>query len=327
MKTKIIATLGPATLNKKKIKELAKKGVSIFRLKGSYYQGKNLENVIGLIRKNTKIHIMLDLEGPELRLRCKKNHLFRKGSIFNIGFTKKDNISFNHDFYEQITMKHNFIFDKGKGRLRILKKHNRRVTVKALDDITIKDGKGVNLKERVLETSPLSDKDKELLKIINKQKVMYVAYSYVRRKQDIDNLRLHIGNATKIFSKIENKHALKNLKEIVKFSDGIIVARGDLAVETSLEMIPILQKKIVALCNRYKKPDVVATELISSMKTNKMPTRAEVADIETAIFEGADMLLIADATAVGEYPVLTIKTLNKIIKTAERYKKEVSKIR
>jgi len=217
-------------------------------------------------------------------------------------------------------MKHNFIFDKGKGHLRILKKKNGRVCLKALNNVTLKDGKGVNLKEKVLETSPLSDKDKELLEVINKKKVAYVAYSYVRRKEDIENLRLHLNKKTKVFSKIENKPALKNLKDITKMSDGIIVARGDLAVETSLEKIPILQKKIIAVANKYKKPVVVATELIASMVNNKMPTRAEVDDIENCIFDGADMLLLTDATAVGKYPVLTVDTVNKIVKAAEKYK-------
>lgn len=320
MKTKIIATLGPATFNDKKIKGLVKGGVSIFRLKSSYYSEKQLEKEITRIRKITKTPLMVDLEGPELRIRCKKEFTFKKGAEFIVGFSKKDNISFNHDFYEQITMKHNFIFDKGKGHLRILKKNNGRVWLKALNNVTLKDGKGINLKERVLETSPLSNKDKELIKIINKKKLGYVAYSYVRRKEDIENLRLHLNKKTDIFSKIENKDALKNLKDIIQLSDGIIVARGDLAVETSLEKIPILQKEIISLSNKYKKPVVVATELISSMVSNKMPTRAEVDDIENCIFEGADMLLLTDVTAIGKYPVLTVYTVNKIVKAAEKYK-------
>ncbi|MHA1988683.1 MAG: pyruvate kinase [Promethearchaeota archaeon] len=320
MKSKIIATLGPATYNEKKIKELVKKGVSIFRLKSSYYSKKQLEKEITRIGKITKAPLMIDLEGPELRIRCKQDYKFKRGSEFIVGFTKKDNISFNHDFYEQITMKHNFIFDKGIGHLRILKKKDRKLWLKTLNSIKIKDGKGVNLKEKILETSPLSDKDKELLKVINKKKLAYVAYSYVRRKEDIHNLKLHLNKKTKIFSKIENKHALKNLKDITQLSDGIIVARGDLAVETSLEKIPILQKKIISLANKYKKPVVVATELISSMVNNKTPTRAEVDDIENCVFEGADMLLLTDATAVGKYPILTVDTVSKIVKTAEKYK-------
>jgi len=169
MKTKIIATLGPATLNDKKIKTLAKKGVGIFRLKSSYYSKKRLENDIKKIKKITKVPLMLDLEGPELRLRCNKEYSFKKGSTFTIGFSEDDPISFNHDFYGQITMKHNFIFDKGKGHLRILEKKEDKILVKTLDNIKIKDGKGVNLKEKILETSPLSNRDRELLKIINKK--------------------------------------------------------------------------------------------------------------------------------------------------------------
>lgn len=318
MKTKVITTLGPATFNK--IKALAKRGVAIFRLKGSYYSEKKLETVINSIKRITKIPLMVDLEGPELRLRCKKEYSFKRGCKFTIGFSDEENISFNHDFYEQITMKHNLIFDKGKGRLRILKKRNRKILVKTYNDIKIKDGKGVNLKEKVLETSPLSDKDKKLLNVINKKRLKYVAYSYVRREEDIENLRLHLNKKTKIIAKIENKHALKNLNKIINLSDGVIVARGDLAVETSLEQIPILQKKIIKAANKLKKPVIVATELISSMVNNKLPTRAEVGDIENCIFDGADMLLITDATAIGRYPLLTIDTVNKIIKEAEKYK-------
>jgi len=320
MKTKVIATLGPQTLNPKKLKALAKRNIGIFRLKSSYYSEKKLENTINNLRKITKIPIMLDLEGPELRLRCKKDYKFKKGTKFKIGFSEEDEISFNHDFYEQITMKHNFIFDKGKGHLKILEKKNNKILVKTIDSITIKDGKGVNLKEKVLETSPLSEKDRELIKIINKKKIGYVAYSYVRRKVDIDNLKLHLNKKTKIFAKIENKKALKNLKELISITDGVIVARGDLAVETSLEQIPILQKKIIREANKQKKPVVVATELISSMVNSKLPTRAEVDDIENSIFDGVNMLLIADATAIGKYPILTIDILTKIIKIAEKYK-------
>ncbi len=320
MKTKIIATLGPATFNEKKIKELTKKGISIFRLKSSYYTKKLLEKEVNRIRKITKTPLMVDLEGPELRVRCKRNYSLKKGAEFKVGFSEDDDISFNHDFYEQITMKHNFIFDKGKGHLRILRKKNRKLLLKTLNNIEIKDGKGVNLKEKILETSPLSDKDKELIEIINKKKLEYIAYSYVRRKEDIENLKLHVNKKTKIFSKIENKEALKNLKEITEMSDGIIVARGDLAVETSLEKIPILQKKIISIANKQKKPVIVATELISSMVNNKMPTRAEVDDIENCVFEGADMLLLTDATAVGKYPSLTVDMVNKIVREAEKYK-------
>ena len=266
---------------------------------------------------------MVDLEGPELRLRCKKTYSFKKGTIFTAGFSKSDNISFNHDFYEQITMKHNFIFDKGKGHLMILKRKNRKLVLKALSNITIRDGKGVNLKERVFETSPLSEKDKELLEIINKKKLGYVAYSYVRRKEDLDNLRLHLNKKTKIFSKIENRHALKNLREIINNSEGVIVARGDLAVETSLEQVPIFQRQIVAAANKLKKPVVVATELIASMVNNKMPTRAEVDDIESCVFEGTDMLLLTDATAIGKYPLLTVDFVNRAVKAAEKYMKKL----
>jgi len=320
MKTKLIITLGPATFKEKRIKDLEKQGVSIFRLKSSYYSSKEFEKDISRIRKLTKVPLMIDLEGPELRLRCKKSYDFKKGQTFSMGFSEKDNISFNHDFYESVTMKHNFIFDKGKGHLRILEKKNRKFLVKTDSTITIKDGKGVNLKEKSLETSSLSDKDKELLEIINKKKIKYVAYSYVRRKEDLDNLKLHLNKKTKIFSKVENRQALKNLTDIIKNSDGVIVARGDLAVETSLEKIPILQKMIISEANKLKKPVAVATELISSMVENKTPLRSEVDDIENCIFEGADMLLIADPTAVGKYPILTVKTLNRIIKTAEKYK-------
>jgi len=320
MKTKIIATLGPSTFRENKIKELEKRDIAIFRLKSSYYSGSQLEKEVERIRKISKTPLMVDLEGPELRLRCKKEFSFKKGAEFVAGFSKKDNISFNHDFYEQITMKHNFIFDKGVGHLRILRKKDGKIWLKTLNDIRIKDGKGVNLKERVLETSSLSERDKELIKIINKKRVEYVAYSYPRRKEDIENLKLHLNKKTKIFSKIENKHALENLKDITELSDGIIVARGDLAVETSLEQIPILQKKIISFANKYKKPVVVATELIESMVNKKMPTRAEVDDIENCIFEGADLLLLTDETAVGKYPILTVDTVNKIIKTADRYK-------
>ncbi len=320
MKTKIIVTLGPPTLNPKKLKALAKRNIGIFRLKSSYYSEKRLENTINNVRKVTKIPLMLDLEGPELRLRCKKEYKFKKGAKFKIGFSNEEEISFNHDFYEQITMKHNFIFDKGKGHLKIIEKKNGKIIVKTKDNITIKDGKGVNLKEKILETSPLSEKDKELLKIINKKKIGYVAYSYVRRKEDIDNLRLHLNKKTKIYAKIENKQALKNLKEIIQLTDGVIVARGDLAIETSLEKVPILQNKIIKEANKQNKPVVVATELISSMVNSKLPTRAEVDDIENCIFEGTNLLLIADATAIGKYPTLTIDTLTRIIKTAEKYK-------
>jgi len=321
--TKLIITLGPATLKKKKIKELVKQGVFAFRLKSSYYSGKELEKDISMIRKITKVPLMIDLEGPELRLRCKGNCIFKKGQTFVMGFSDKDKVSFNHDFFEFVTMKHNLIFDKGKGHLRILKKKDGKLTVKTDSNITIKDGKGVNLKEKCLETSSLSDKDKELLEIINKKKIEYVAYSYVRRKEDLDNLKLHLNKKTKIFSKIENKRALKNLKEVIKESYGVIVARGDLAVETSLEQIPILQKKIIMESNKLKRPVVVATELISSMVNNKTPLRSEVDDIETSIFEGADMLLITDPTAIGKYPILTVKTLNKIIKIADKYKGKI----
>ena len=330
-KTKIVATLGPSTDNKNKIKKLIKEGVDIFRLNLSHGDHSYHRNLINLIREiDRTIPILIDLCGPKLRIgKFENNKIFlKKGDNFTLT-TKK--IMGNNDIvsvsYKDIDKKINkndlILLDDGRIKLKVVDIKDKLIITKVIVGGELSDNKGVNIIGKNLSIPSLTDKDKDDIDFGIKERVDFIALSFVKTKDDIVELKDILKRKNyqiPVVAKIEKKEAIRNLKQIIDISDGIMVARGDLGVEMPLEEVSILQKKIIKECLLKGKFSILATQILDSMVEKSSPTRAEVSDITNAIFDGADSLMLSSETAMGKYPEIVIETMRKI---SERVEKEL----
>lgn len=330
-KTKIVATIGPSTDNKNKIKKLIKEGVDIFRLNLSHGDHSYHRNLINLIREvDETIPILIDLCGPKLRIgKFEKNKIFlEKGDKFTLTTKKiignKDIVSISYKNLDKKINKNDLILlDDGKIKLRVVDIKDKSIITKIIIGGELSNNKGVNIIGKNLSIPSLTDKDKEDIDFGIKERVDFIALSFVKTKDDIIELKDILKRKNyqiPVVAKIEKKEAIRNLKQIIDISDGIMVARGDLGVEMPLEEVSILQKKIIKECLLKGKFSILATQILDSMVEKSSPTRAEVSDITNAIFDGADSLMLSSETAMGKYPEIVIETMRKI---SERVEKEL----
>jgi len=331
--TKIIATLGPATQNEKAITALAKAGVTVFRLNSSHGTHDDLKKCVNIIRKVEQkldkfLPIMQDLQGPKIRLnRFKKNRVVNNGEVFTLYVCKDPNDQANKicisypELVKDIKPGHRIFINDGNVELKALK-----VTRSGIEVLTVKGGlleprKGVNLPDTCINIPSLTEQDLDDLKFGVQNDVDYVAMSFVRSAKDVLHLKgllKKMKSSAGIISKIEKPQALKEIDEIVKISDVVLVARGDLGVEIKLEKVPAVQKKILELGFRHKTPVIVATQMLESMIKNPRPTRAEATDVFQAVADGADAVMLSGETAVGSYPVEAVEVMGRIIAEGER---------
>jgi len=330
-KTKIVATLGPSTDNKNKIKKLIKEGVDIFRLNLSHGDHSYHRNLINLIREiDRTIPILIDLCGPKLRIgKFENNKIFlKKGDNFTLT-TKKiignnDIVSISYkDIDKKINKNDLILLDDGRIKLKVVDIKDKLIITKVIVGGELSDNKGVNIIGKNLSIPSLTDKDKDDIDFGVKERVDFIALSFVKTKDDIVELKDILKRKNyqiPVVAKIEKKEAIRNLKQIIDISDGIMVARGDLGVEMPLEEVSILQKKIIKECLLKGKFSILATQILESMVEKSSPTRAEVSDITNAIFDGADSLMLSSETATGKHPEIVIRTMKKI---SERVEKEL----
>jgi len=330
-KTKIVATIGPSTDNKNKIKKLIKEGVDIFRLNLSHGDHSYHRNLINLIREvDRTIPILIDLCGPKLRIgKFENNKVFlEKGDKFILTTKKiignKDIVSISYKNLDKKINKNDLILlDDGKIKLRVVDIKDKSIITKIIIGGELSNNKGVNIIGKNLSIPSLTDKDKEDIDFGIKERVDFIALSFVKTKDDIIEIKDILKRKNyqiPVVAKIEKKEAIRNLKQIIDISDGIMVARGDLGVEMPLEEVSILQKKIIKECLLKGKFSILATQILDSMVEKSSPTRAEVSDITNAIFDGADSLMLSSETAMGKYPEIVIETMRKI---SERVEKEL----
>jgi len=330
-KTKIVATIGPSTDNKDKIKKLIKEGVDIFRLNlshGDHYYHRNLINLIREVDRT--IPVLIDLCGPKLRIgKFENNKVFlEKGDKFILTTKKiignKDIVSISYKNLDKKINKNDLILlDDGRIKLRVVDIKDKSIITKIIVGGELSNNKGVNIIGKNLSIPSLIDKDKEDIDFGIKERVDFIALSFVKTKDDIIELKDILKRKNyqiPVVAKIEKKEAIRNLKQIIDISDGIMVARGDLGVEMPLEEVSILQKKIIKECLLKGKFSILATQILDSMVEKSSPTRAEVSDITNAIFDGADSLMLSSETAMGKYPEIVIETMRKI---SERVEKEL----
>ena len=344
-KTKIVATVGPASNTKDKLLELMIAGVDVFRLNFSHGSHEEHQIVINHIRDlnmrfNGSTAILQDLQGPKIRLREIEGGSVevKRGELVTIRY-ERDKVMGNR---EMLTSTYNLAQDVKVGETVLIDDGNLEFKVEEiLDEATVKvrvvhggvvkSKKGINLPNTNITEPSLTKKDREDLVFGLQNDVDWIALSFVRTAAEIIELKQIIrdaGKTSKVIAKIETPQAVKNIDAIIEATDGVMVARGDLGVEVPLEEVPIIQKQIIQKCIAASKPVIVATQMMESMINNPRPTRAEAGDVANAVVDGADAVMLSAETASGKYPLETIQNMVKIIGAVERnadiYNKEIS---
>lgn len=336
--TKIVATIGPVSGSKEMIRDMAAAGANVFRLNFSHGEPDWRREVIRTIREisdETKkpIAILADLQGPRIRTEVNFPIDVKKGFELRVcglagrtDFAAEDPVVAldTPGILEHIAIGHRILIEDGLIGLVVTKIETGSVLARTENDGTIKNRKGVILPDTPLQLPILSAKDKEDLAFILEQRLDYVGLSFVGSVADIESVRQEMtsivgsdGKSPLICSKIERKVALEHLGDIIRASDAVMVARGDLGIEMPESEIAILQKQIIAESLREMRPVIVATQMMQSMVTNPRPTRAEVSDVSNAVIDHADAVMLSEETAAGKYPVETILTMREIIEKTE----------
>ncbi|GAB2815794.1 pyruvate kinase [Ferruginibacter profundus] len=333
-RTKIVATVGPACDTYEKLLALVKAGVNVFRLNFSHGAYDSKKQIIDYIREiNIKepynIAILGDLQGPKLRvgeleggsLELKEGDEIILTTEKMVGTKEKIYVSYQN-LATDVKPGERIFFDDGKMEVQLVKVlSDKEVLIRVSLGGTLLPKKGVNLPDSELTMPSLTPKDIEDLEFIIDNNLDWVALSFVRKAIDITDLKKRIkakNSKIKVIAKIEMPEALKNIRDIIVESDGIMVARGDLGVEVPVEQVPIIQKELIRKCMHRAKPVIVATQMMESMMERTKPNRSEVTDVANAVLEGADAVMLSGETAMGDYPTLVVEMMSKIIQEVEK---------
>ncbi len=316
-KTKIICTIGPASLQTEVLQKMLQAGMNGARINTAYGDFGQYKLIVDNVRETADIPIIVDIKGPEIRLRVERARTIRKGEVLEMGFNDEE-IRFNHDFYDSISVGDEIYIDNGRFRTRVIEREDRILRALAVNDGEIGDGKGVNIPNKQLSVPTLSKKDVEIIGFAKKNDVEYLALSFTRSAQDVDNLKSEtLGFKGALIAKIENPDGVRNFEDILDGVECIMVARGDLGVEIEPERVPLVQKSIIKLCNQRGKTVVTATEMLESMIHRPTPTRAEVSDVANAILDGTDAMMLSGETSIGKYPVESVLFMSRIARETE----------
>jgi len=329
-RAKILATLGPASSSPEMIDALFQAGADVFRLNFSHGEHKEHKKRFDTIRAlekkyNRPVAVLLDLQGPKLRVGnfADGSVELENGQAFRLDLDNRDGdqtrVQLPHpEIFKALEKDADLLLDDGRIRLRVTDHADDFAETEVMNGGVLSNHKGVNVPSVLLNLSALTDKDAEDLRFGLKLGVDWVALSFVQRPEDIAEVKKITGSKAWVMAKLEKPQALQKLEEIVELSDGIMVARGDLGVEMPPEEVPILQKRILRTCREAGKPVVVATQMLESMITAPTPTRAEASDVATAIYDGADAVMLSAETAVGEYAVEAVTIMDRIMQRVER---------
>ncbi len=334
VKAKILCTIGPATDSKEKLSKLIDAGMDGMRLNFSHGDHKYYEKLFGTIKevfaeKKFPITVLQDLQGPKIRIGdLKENTIYLpSGDMIEItneniiGTKERVSISYKPLINDAAIGDQIYIND-GLIKLKVVEKTDNALKCLIMEGGVLSPKKGVNLPGMNLSAPAMTEKDLADLEFSLKFDLDYIALSFVRQPQDILDLKnwLKKKNADiPIIAKIEKKEAVDNFEDILKLSDGIMIARGDLGVELSPQEAPIIQKRIITRCNEVGKLVITATQMLDSMVHNPIPTRAEASDVANAVWDGTDVVMLSAETSVGEYPIETVKVMGEIAKRAEEY--------
>ena len=333
-KTKIVATVGPASSSYENLLGLVQAGVDVFRLNFSHGTHADHQKVIENITKinsefGTHISILADLQGPKLRVGEIENNALEinEGDILTfvnekcVGNKEKIYMSYQQ-FPMDVNPGERVLVDDGKLVLEVVETNRQdSVKLKVVFGGTLSSRKGVNLPNTQISLPSITPKDEVDLEFVLTQPVNWIALSFVRTHEELKALRKKledVGHSAKIISKIEKPEAVANIDKIIKHSNAIMVARGDLGIEVPMEQLPVIQKQIIAKCIQRARPVIVATQMMESMVSNPSPTRAEITDVANAVMDGADAVMLSGETSVGKHPAKVVEAMNKIIDEAEK---------
>ena len=336
-KTKIVSTLGPASSDKETIKKLIEAGANVFRFNFSHGDHAEHEDRMQQARDAVKetgkmIGFMLDTKGAEIRTTVEKEGkiAFKTGDVTRISMDEsiegtKDKIAVTYPgLYDDVHVGGHVLFDDGLIDMKITEKDdaNKELVVEVQNDGLLGSRKGVNAPGVSINLPGITERDASDIRFGLDHDIDYIAASFVRKAQDVLDIRelleeKHMEHV-QIFPKIESQEGIDNISEILKVSDGLMVARGDMGVEIPVENVPIIQKRLIKMCNVLGKPVITATQMLDSMQENPRPTRAEATDVANAIFDGTDATMLSGESANGKYPVESVATMAKIAERAEK---------
>ena len=332
-RTKIVATLGPASSKKEVLLAMIKAGVDVCRLNFSHGSQADHQKVIDVIREinqqyKTNVGILADLQGPKIRIGLVKDGGINLVSGHKISITTHELIGDDNQIYityqsfpKDVRAGEVILLDDGKIQMRVIETNNNdTVLCEVVYGGILTSRKGVNLPNTKVSIPSLTEEDLTNLAFALDNDVEWIGLSFVRSTEDIVELKRIIGRSEKtarVIAKIEKPEAIDNIDAIINVSDAVMVARGDLGVEMPMEQVPMLQKMIIKKCTAASKPVIVATQMLESMITSARPTRAEVNDVANSVLDGADAVMLSGETSVGEYPTIVIDTMQKIVRNVE----------
>ncbi|MEL6432972.1 MAG: pyruvate kinase, partial [Pseudomonadota bacterium] len=327
---KIVATLGPSSDNYETIKSLHQAGADVFRLNMSHGDHKSIKSKHEIIRQleeelDSPIAILADLQGPKLRVGAFENGVENlvEGADFRLdldhvpGTAERVNLP-HPEIFQALTPGATLLVNDGKIRLQVTDCGPQFAKTKVITGGAISDRKGVNVPDVVLPLAALTEKDREDLEFACDLGVDWLALSFVQRPRDVIEASALVNGRAAIMVKVEKPSAVKDFDAILDEADGIMVARGDLGVELPVQNVPPLQKRMVRKCRAAAKPVIVATQMLESMIESPMPTRAEVSDVATAIYEGADAVMLSAESAAGSFPIEAVTTMDHVAAEVEQ---------
>jgi len=333
-KTKIICTIGPSSDNKEVFKQLVENGLSIARINLSHGSREYIKKIIDMIKEvreemNVPIAILMDTRGPEIRTKNFVNgqvtlQTGQEISIHNGDFDGDESrfcITYK-DLYKDVSPGNTILIDDGLIELTVTKIVGETIKCVVKNGGIVKSKKGINVPSIHTNLPSITEKDREDIIFGIENDIDFIAASFIREEKDVLKIRKLLdnygGSQIQIISKIENQQGIDNIDSIIKASDGIMIARGDLGVETPPELIPLTQKNIIEKCNNAQIPVITATQMLDSMIVNPRPTRAEVSDVANAVFDGTDAIMLSGETAAGSYPVEAVKVMRRIAESTEQ---------
>jgi pyruvate kinase len=328
-RTKIVCTLGPSTASRETLRSLMEAGLNVARLNFSHGTHEQHAKTVALVRStaeelNRPIAILGDLQGPRIRIgELAKPREVKDGEDIELVAGERAAAgqfptTYDH-LCDDVKVGDRILVDDGLIELVALEVHAPTVTARVLHGGTIKSHKGINLPGVSVSAPSITEKDWADVEFAVAHRLEYLALSFVRRAADISELREKIPREMLVVAKIEKDSALENIESIVRASDAVMVARGDLGVELPFEEVPIAQKRIISLCNKLGRPVITATQMLESMITNPRPTRAEASDVANAILDGTDAVMLSAETAAGQYPRLAVEAMSRIILEIEKH--------
>ena len=329
-KAKIVATLGPASSERETIRALFDAGVDVFRFNFSHGSHEDHRIRYDLVRDIERevgrpIAILADMQGPKLRVGKFANSkiTLETGAKFTLDRDPADGdlkrVCLPHpELFDVITAGQNLLLDDGKLRLKVIDSDGFSIRTEVITGGALSDRKGVNVPDAILPIPILTPKDRRDLDFALSLGVDWVALSFVQQPEDLHEARQIIAGRAGLMTKLEKPSALDHLDEIVQLSDSVMVARGDLGVELPPERVPGIQKRILRACRHYGKPSIIATQMLESMIHSPTPTRAEASDVASAIYDGADAVMLSAESASGSYPVQAVAIMDRIVKEVER---------